>query len=218
MWPILKLAKEADKNALLIGDNLIYKKKRYTLETLPAELLKPEQGSRVEGDLIFFSGRTSFLSNFFYSPFAIDGIKYTHAEQYYQSQKAASGGRADIAAQIILEDEPIKQKRLGDSVHVDESWFQTKAKKIMLTALRAKFQFSPALHKLMLKIGKDGMTPVECNARDSFWGIGIPFISKDLLNKTAWKGHNMLGICLKEVAGELLKSRSNTDATQVKAS
>ncbi len=218
LWPILKLAKEVDKNALLIGDQLIFRNKRYTLETLPSELLRADQGTRAEGDLLFFSGRTSYMSNFFYSPFTVDGMKYTHAEQYYQSQKAEYGGRPDIAAQIVLEDEPIKQKRLGDSVQVSESWYNSKAKKVMLTAIRAKFQMNPVLHKLLLKTGKDGITPVECNARDNFWSIGISFKSKDLLNKAAWKGHNMLGLCLREVANELHKEQlSKSDATLVKS-
>ncbi len=218
MWPILKLAKETDKKAILIGDQLIYKQKRYTIETIPVELFRPDQGSRVEDKLLFFSGRTSFMSNFFPSPFMIDGMKYTHAEQFYQSQKAAYGGRADLAAQIVLEDEPIKQKRLGDSVKVNEDWYNSKAKKVMITALKAKFTQNPSLCKLMVKISEDGMQPIECNARDTFWSIGIPFTSKDLKNKATWKGHNMLGICLKEVSSYLLNEQlSKNDVTMVKS-
>ncbi len=202
--PVLNAARRQDRNAAIIGDNLIFRKKRYTWETLPDELKLADCGSKQLGQFYCFSGRSSPFSNFYSSTFEIDGLKFTGAEQYFQYQKALFAKRNEIAARIVLEDEPAIQKRLGDSVKVSNEWLQGPAQSSMCRAIEAKFRQNTKIRTLLVKIHQDKKQFVECNPNDIFWGIGL-HISKesDIKDSSKWRGQNMLGRCLSELAAQL---------------
>ena len=191
MTPILNAARRLDKYAAVIGDNLIFRKKRYTWETLPDELKLADCGSKQLGNFYCFSGRSSPFSNFYSTSFEIEGIKFTGAEQYYQYQKALFAKRNEIAARIVLEEEPTIQKRLGDSITVTNEWLQGPAQTSMCRAVEAKFRQNSKIRDLLLKIQQDGKQFVECNPNDIFWGIGL-HISKesDIKDINKWKGQS----------------------------
>ncbi len=206
LTPVLNMARKMDWRAAIIGDTLIFKGKRYTWETLPDSLALADCGSKQIGNMYCFSGRSSPFSNFFKSKYEIDGMTFNGGEQYFQYQKAIYANRKDIAARIVLEEEPIIQKRLGDSIVVPKEWIQGPALTAMSRAVEAKFRQNTKLSSLLLKIHRDGKQLVECNPNDNFWGIGL-HISKegDIKDSTKWKGQNMLGRCISELAVQLSK-------------
>ncbi len=204
LTPVWHAARAIDRKAFIIGDILVFRGHRYTLESLPDELSLKDCGSKEFGDFHFFSGRASPFSNFHRSPFELDGTKYTGGEQYFQYQKALFGKRNDIAARILLEDEPVIQKRLGDSVKIPKEWHQGAAQASMGRAAEAKFTQNTKLKNLLLKVHRDGKKLVECNPNDRFWGIGLHISRETEMKDTnKWKGENMLGRCLTELATQL---------------
>ena len=133
-------------------------------------------------------------------------MKYNGGEQYFQYQKAIYANRKDIAARIVLEDEPIIQKRLGDSISVPKEWREGPAQTAMSRAVEAKFRQNSKLGNLLLKIHRDGKQLVECNPNDNYWGNGIHISREaDIKNISKWRGQNMLGRCLSELAVQLSK-------------
>ena len=62
-----------------------------------------------------FDNEYAFLSNFYSSPFSVDGIKYPTVEHYFQAQKTLDQNeRRAIAA----ESTPGRAKRAGRHVHL----------------------------------------------------------------------------------------------------
>ncbi len=203
MQSVYMVAREIDRKCFVIGDQLIFKGKRYSLENLPSELVEANLGVNKKGNHIRFGGRVAFLSNFHYSPFELDGFKYTGVEQYYQSAKATYAGHHDKAALIMLEDEPIIQKRIGDSIKVNPAWYEEAGLGKMKKAQKAKFSQNKHLLNKFKNIYKDGDIFVECSY-DTFWGNGVPFTHKNLNDTKNWKGKNMMGACLLEVAKSII--------------
>ncbi len=185
----------------MMGDE--FKGKRYSLETLPSELTEANLGINKQGNYIRFGGRSAFLSNFHPSAIDLDGFKYTGVEQYYQSTKAAYAGEHAKAALIMLEDEPIIQKRIGDSIKVNSVWYDDIGLTMMKKAQKAKFTQNKHLLQKLKQIYKDGDVFVECS-HDTFWGNGVPLSAKNLNDMTTWKGRNMMGCCLLEVAKAII--------------
>lgn len=44
---------------------------------------------------------------------------------------------------------------------------------------------------------------VECNPKDSIWGIGLSVDNPDALDESKWKGQNLLGKILMQIREEL---------------
>ena len=136
-------------------------------------------------DIIEFSSKTetySGLSNFYNSPFTIDGLQYTTVEHYFQEQKFPTD--PDLQNKIRNAPTPQKAKMLGKTktVHFREDWDSVK-EEIMSKALLAKFNQNPALSDLLKSTGKAILK--EKSPWDSYWGTG-----------RYDKGKNRMGILL----------------------
>ena len=136
-------------------------------------------------ETIEFSSKTenySGLSNFYNSPFIIDGVQYPTVEHYFQEQK--------FPRDSVLQDKirnaatPQKAKMLGKTktVHFREDWELVK-EEIMLKALLAKFNQNPVLSDL-LKSTNNAILK-EKSPWDSYWGTG-----------RYGKGKNRMGVLL----------------------
>src|SRR4051812_36102551 len=82
-----------------------------------------------------FLGEYAFLSNFAYSPFVIEGIRFNTVEHYYQAQKTFD---IDSAAAIICAKTPSEAKRLGQLCPMRDDWQQIRLD-VMSQALSLKF-------------------------------------------------------------------------------
>ena len=153
-----------------------------------------------EREKILFSSRSkyySFLSNFYYSEFTIDGKVYNHVEGYYQSRKFI--GIDDTAAKHIRSIvSPMACKKAGNSYIMSkdrkEEWEKGVRIIVMRQAVYTKFITNSELSKKLLDT--QDILLIENSPNDSYWGGG-----KD------GKGENELGKILMEVR-QLLRSIS----------
>ena len=97
-----------------------------------------------------------FLSNWYPSPFTLDGITYANVEQYMMYQKAITFGDSESGAAILATDNPGKIKALGRSVrnYSDTVWNGFR-QIVVYKGLLEKFRQNPDLKaQLLAKIGR----------------------------------------------------------------
>jgi len=136
------------------------------------------------------------------SPFEIDGVTYSCAEQYMMAEKARLF--EDVAREVMImsTSDPSDQKRYGRMVEGfdNEVWLRN-AKDIVKQASLAKYGQNPDLRAvLMATMGK---TLVEASPEDRLWGIGLRKTDPRAKGRSTWKGKNWLGEVLTEVRDEL---------------
>jgi ribA/ribD-fused uncharacterized protein len=146
--------------------------------------------------------KTGFLSNWYHSVFYLDGVKFSSGEQAMMYKKAKLMGDEDIAAHVMITDDPKKIKALGRQVkNWDERLWNAHKIDIMTAILIAKFsQNKDILQKLLAT--KDA-TLVEAAHYDKIWGNGLRETDANARNPAAWPGQNLLGKCLMDVRTQL---------------
>lgn len=164
-----------------------------------------ERGDRQK--YIFFWGNqpdrsgvitSSCLSQWWASPFTIEGINYKTAEHWMMAQKAALFNNHDIFQKILLAKSPAEAKELGRQVRdfKEEIWLK-KRSEIVLQGSLEKFGQNEEL-KLFLLNTKDRIL-VEASPVDEVWGIGLATNDEKVKNPNQWNGLNLLGFALMEV-------------------
>lgn len=133
-----------------------------------------------------FTGKYSFLSNFYRNPVILDGILYPSAEHAYMSHKSD-----DLLWKTDCQDftvTPAEIKKLSRSVKLVDNWDNMRLE-VMYNVLKAKFN-CPVLAQKLKETGDQEL--IEGNTwNDTYWGVcnGI--------------GHNHLGKLLMQVRSEL---------------
>ncbi len=205
----LTLAKTADKRATMVKDKLIFKGAAYDADKIPSEVLmlgEAGPGAKVVNGCVCFSGRASPFSNFYKSPFRVEGKLFKTNEHYYQYHKAKYAEDEMTAADILAEGDPAKVKGLGDKVKVKEEWYGNTALNVMTSGLVHKFQQNKHLMELIKKCAS--LKFAECSVYDRYWGNGLKWIDNDVGDSKKWKGKNMLGVCLQEAVKHFRRSYS----------
>lgn len=200
--PIRKKAIEQGSYAVLSVDRLVINNNTFTVDTvnkLPPSL-RPENvyTRRTDTHTGFFS-QHSPLSNFHYSFFKADGVRFASAEQYFQYYKALHCDDIDISRDILRADEPAECKRLGNTLTIpDQKIWEEESLEIMYKACYTKFQQNIGLRDFLLST-KDTVL-VEANPHDKFWGVGLKISHNDLFKPEHWKGgKNHLGKILRRI-------------------
>lgn len=149
---------------------------------------------------VFFRGGP--YSQWFKSPFIIDGMQFNCCEQWMMYQKAKLFGDKEFANAIMRTNNPREQKRLGREVRNfnDEVWMEH-AYDLVVKGNRAKFSQNPDLLKTLE--GTKGKVLVEASPYDKRWGIGLAEGAEGIENPANWKGENLLGQAITEVRIEL---------------
>ena len=112
-----------------------------------------------------FMGSFKFLSNFYISPFEIDGVRYLSNEHWYQSNKTDDNYMRGL---IINAESPALAKKLAKNVTRPINWPDISLD-IMYRGLKAKFTQNSELHEKLLDLR--GLTLIEGNTwHDNFWG------------------------------------------------
>ena len=129
-----------------------------------------------------FKDEYEFLSNFYPSPFTVDGIYYPTVEHYFQAMKTLNIGKRK---EIAVASTPGRAKRLGRTVELRPDWEEVKID-VMRNGLAYKFAHHPDLRQKL--ITTKGKTLIEGNFwHDNTWGDCYCENCKDT------KGKNLLG-------------------------
>lgn len=142
----------------------------------------------------FWSG---IFSNWYTSPFVVDGQKYNCVEQYMMYKKASMFGDIEIANEIMKTLNPKEQKAWGRKVRNFnmEKWTAV-ARDIVYRGCIAKFTQNLELCDELCKT--EGTLLVEASPLDTIWGIGLDAKAAENIPIDQWKGTNWLGQCLTE--------------------
>ncbi|KAI3380061.1 hypothetical protein SNEBB_002067 [Seison nebaliae] len=154
--------------------------------------------------LPFYGGPTPF-SNFYPSKFQIDGTNFFCSEQYFMYMKAVTFKDMVAAENICKANSAGRCKMHGRLVKgYDDTVWKEKRYGIMKTALLAKFSQNADIKKLLLDTKNHEL--VEASPGDKIWGVGLSQNDPDILDKSKWKGQNLLGKCLDEVREIILQN------------
>lgn len=143
-----------------------------------------------------------YLSNWYYSDFVIDNIRFNSVEQYMMFSKAMLFHDMARANSILKTRDFRYMKQLGREVanYNDFEWSSFRYS-IVKNGVRAKFIQN---HDLVTKLLSTGSSLLaECVVYDKIWGIGLSMTDPNRLNPVKWRGQNNLGKTLMEIRAEL---------------
>lgn len=136
------------------------------------------------------------------SEFTIDGMKFSHAEQYMMYKKAMLFGDTETANEIMKAAHPREQKALGRKVKgFDKDLWEQNCKQYVYDANYAKFTQNFMLLTGLMATGDTEL--VEASPEDKIWGIGLADTDPRAQNKETWQGTNWLGEILTKLREDL---------------
>lgn len=158
-----------------------------------------------ETDAIFFyrvGDAYGAFSNWAPTPFTVDGVSFSTAEQYIMYRKCLTFGDTVTAEKLLSSDSPKEQKALGREAagYIDSVWAGIR-QTVAIRGLYAKFSQDAELKRLLLCTGDAVL--VECTSNDRIWACGLDKDDDDRLSADRWKGQNILGFALMEVRNML---------------
>lgn len=142
------------------------------------------------------------FSQWWISPFIVDGITYKTAEHWMMAKKAELFNDNEILEKIIQVNSPAEAKKLGREVrnYVDSVWLENRYEIVKQGNF---YKFSQNLDLKEFLMNTKERVLVEASPVDAIWGIGMAGDHKDVLNPEKWRGLNLLGFALMEVRDEL---------------
>lgn len=139
----------------------------------------------------------SCLSQWYVSPFELDGIVYKTAEHFMMAEKARLFGDTEILPEVIAAKHPSDVKMLGRRIRgFDDRLWKTHRFDIVVRGNTAKFGQNESLKDFLLSTGDRVL--VEASPKDGIWGIGLAENDPDSRNPYKWRGLNLLGFALME--------------------
>lgn len=138
------------------------------------------------------------FSQWWISPFSVDGIIYPTAEHWMMAGKARLFNDQATLTRIIHAPTAPEAKELGrEVINFDPQIWDNEKYDLVLEGNLAKFSADPALKDFLLKTGKQVI--VEASPVDNIWGIGLAADDPKAADPRKWKGENLLGYALMEV-------------------
>jgi ribA/ribD-fused uncharacterized protein len=143
-----------------------------------------------------------YLSNWYPSDFESDGVAFSSMEQYMMYRKALCFHDEVTASKIASTDDVAQIKALGRKVapYDDHHWGGVR-QIVVYEGLLAKFTQNEPLRKRLLSTGTAVLA--ECAVRDRIWGIGLSMDDARRLDRSRWRGQNLLGYTLMMVRDRL---------------
>lgn len=160
-------------------------------------------GILVRGNFALFWG--GCFSNWYKSPFELDGIKFSCVEQYMMFSKALMFNDAKSLELIMNTNDPKKQKAYGRAVtgYIDAKWNKAKYP-IVVKGVVAKFDQNPVLQQVLYD--SNPLIIVESSPQDVQWGTGLGSSDEYAINPAMWEGKNLLGMALMDARATLFES------------
>jgi ribA/ribD-fused uncharacterized protein len=135
------------------------------------------------------------LSQWYPSPFEVDGVRYKTAEHYMMWGKARLFGDEATAAEIVASGHPQQTKALGRTIGgFDEDKWAAHRLGIVTAGNVEKFRQNPDL--LTFLLGTRDRVLVEASPLDRIWGIGLAATDERVHDPASWRGLNLLGEAL----------------------
>ncbi|MFF4854556.1 NADAR family protein [Streptomyces rubiginosohelvolus] len=144
----------------------------------------------------------SCLSQWWPSPFTVDGVTYASAEHWMMAGKARLFGDPEAEASAVTAKSPAAAKKAGRLVRgFDEDvWIRERFALVVAGSLH-KFGQAPELGGYLLGTGDRVL--VEASPRDRIWGIGLAADDERAERPQEWRGLNLLGFALMEARERL---------------
>ncbi|MEU2182787.1 NADAR family protein [Streptomyces thermolilacinus] len=147
----------------------------------------------------------SCLSQWWPSPFIVDGVRYATAEHWMMAAKARLFGDAEAEHQAVSAAGPAQAKRVGRLVRgFDEAVWKRERYGIVVAGSRHKFAQNAELRGFLLGTGERVL--VEASPLDRIWGIGLAADDERAQDPARWRGLNLLGFALMDAREELRAS------------
>ncbi|MFD8154732.1 NADAR family protein [Streptomyces sp. NPDC059720] len=146
----------------------------------------------------------SCLSQWWPSPFTVDGVEYATAEHWMMAAKARLFGDEEAERAALGAGHPAEAKKAGRLVRgFDEAVWARERSRIVVEGSVHKFASRPELRGFLLGTGDQVL--VEASPVDRVWGIGLAADDDGALDPRRWRGPNLLGFALMQ-ARERLRS------------
>ncbi|MBL0744624.1 NADAR family protein [Chryseolinea lacunae] len=142
------------------------------------------------------------FSQWYPSPFAVEGVVYKTAEHWMMAQKAKLFGDDAIFQKIVNTDKPGEVKALGRKiVNFDDALWNESKYEIVCAGNVHKFGQDVELKNYLLGTGDHVI--VEASPTDAIWGIGLSQDAAHVEDPATWPGQNLLGFALMEARDRL---------------
>ncbi|WP_320772802.1 NADAR family protein [Streptomyces sp. CRN 30] len=144
----------------------------------------------------------SCLSQWWPSPFTVDGVEYATAEHWMMAAKARLFGDAEAERQALAAGHPAAAKKAGRLVRgFDGAVWERERFRIVVEGSVHKFAAHAGLREYLLATGQRVL--VEASPLDRVWGIGLTADDERAADPERWRGLNLLGFALMEARERL---------------
>lgn len=145
----------------------------------------------------------SCLSQWWPSPFTVDGVEYATAEHWMMASKARLFGDAEAERKAVAASSPAQTKKIGRLVRgFDDAVWQRERFAIVAEGSVHKFAAHADLRTFLLGTGNRVL--VEASPLDRVWGIGLAADDERAMDPARWRGPNLLGFALMAARERLL--------------
>lgn len=142
------------------------------------------------------------LSQWWPSPFTVDGVEYATAEHWMMAGKARLFGDADAERRAVDASHPHEAKSAGRTVRgFDEEVWRRHRFGLVVEGSVHKVGQHTGLRDFLLGTGERVL--VEASPRDRVWGIGMSASHEAAEEPARWRGLNLLGFALMEARSRL---------------
>jgi ribA/ribD-fused uncharacterized protein len=144
----------------------------------------------------------SCLSQWWPSPFTVEGVTYATAEHWMMAGKARLFRDAEAERRALAAGHPARAKKAGRLVRgFDEDLWARERFRIVVEGSVHKFAAHPELREFLLGTGERVL--VEASPVDRVWGIGLAADDEAAADPERWRGANLLGFALMEARDRL---------------
>ncbi|GGQ90000.1 hypothetical protein GCM10010280_41810 [Streptomyces pilosus] len=146
------------------------------------------------------------LSQWWPSPFTVDGVGYATAEHWMMAAKARLFGDAEGERRVLAAEHPAEAKKAGRLVRgFDEATWRRERFGVVVEGSVHKFAAHDDLRAFLL--GTHDRVLVEASPVDRVWGIGLAADDERASDPGRWRGPNLLGFALMEARERLRAPR-----------
>ncbi|MFG2636902.1 NADAR family protein [Streptomyces sp. NPDC048362] len=144
----------------------------------------------------------SCLSQWWPSPFVVDGVRYATAEHWMMAGKARLFGDAEVERRVLQAAHPSEAKKAGRLVRgFDDAIWRRERFAVVVEGSVHKFAADGDLRAFLLGTGDRVL--VEASPVDRVWGIGLAATDEAASDPERWRGPNLLGFALMEARERL---------------